>query len=462
MKKFLSAVMTVMLTGLIGMFVVLFLYHDRLGLQWNDPLTGYLQSALASVLPQGSDVSAGQAEPEPASGDKNTVSVLRDAAPVSKHYPVFHQTAGLDSLTDSGSRALYQELLKSVHAIAKEADKDGYYPTDGASVKGQELSEKQIRTAVLALRGDNPQIFWLASQYSYTYRSGNTTVRLFSYLPPEKCSELVKKMNAAVASVIGAVPAGLSELDREIYLFQAIAKMCTYDNAAVTDSKRWAAHEATGVLVDGTAVCEGYSEAMQLLASYCGLDCRTVSGSGNGEPHMWNIIKIDGEWYHLDSTWGDSDLVNYNYFNVTDSIIRADHSISGNILLAEGENVKNGDGSSVDYNLPLPACTSMKANYFRAKGIAVSGFNSKNNNKASAALAAAAKTKSPTVEFYIDEKLNYENTVAQMVGAPRYQLSSYVEQANRTLKAGSRINEDKIQYVQAEKCRGLTVILEYD
>ena len=49
----------------------------------------------------------------------------------------------------------------------------------------------------------------------------------------------------------------------------------------------------------------------------------------------------------------------------------------------------------------------------------------------------------------------------QMIGAPKYQLFHYIQTANRSLKAGSRINEDKIHYVQADKCRGLTVILEY-
>ncbi len=457
MKKFLTAVMTLLLTGLIGMFGFLVLYHDRLGLAWDDPFTGFLQNALEASASREPDGSAGDTE----NSDKKAPSVLQDAAPASANYPVFHQTAGLDSLTDSGSRALYQGLLKSAYAIAQEANEDGYYPSDEATVKNEELSEKQIRAAVLALRCDNPQIFWLTNQYSYTYQFGSTSVQLFAYLPPSKCSELVKKLNAEVTSVIGGMPKGLSELDRELYLFQAIAKRCTYDNAAVTDQTRLAAHEVTGALVDGTAVCEGYARAMQLLASYCGIDCRTVSGEGNGEPHMWNVISIDGDWYHLDPTWGDSDLLNYHYFNVSDSIIRADHSISENILLLKGEKVKNEDGSSADYNLSLPACTSMKANYFRARGIPVSGFTSENNKKAAAAVAAAAKSKSSTVEFYIDEKLNYENTVAQMIGAPKYQLFHYIQTANRSLKAGSRINEDKIQYVQADNCRGLTVILEY-
>nr|WP_319489890.1 transglutaminase domain-containing protein [uncultured Caproiciproducens sp.] len=462
MKKFLTAIMMLFLAGLVCILVYLALYHDSLGLQWNNPFTSLLQGTSAFSAPQESGGSTKQeVVSETEENGNNGASISKAVAPASKFYPLFHQTEGLDCLTDSASRTLYQGMLKTVYAIAPDADKDGYYPADTATVKKEKLSEKQIRAAVLAFRSDNPQLFWVVNRYSYTYDGKDTAVRLYGYLPPAQCNALIKKMNASVSSIVGGIPAGLSELDREINLFQAIAKMCTYDAAAVTDLKRWASHAANGALVDGTAVCEGYARAMQLLSAYCGLDCRTVNGEGNGAAHMWNVIRIDGLWYHLDPTWGDGEPLNYEYFNVTDSIIRTDHSISGNILLVKGEKIKDEDGVSADYNLPLLACNSMKANYFRVKGIPVSGFNSANNKKAADAIAAAAKSKSPAVEFYIDASLNYDETVAQMVGAPRYQLLTYIRAANKAAVAGHKINEDKIQYVLAKKSRGMTVILNY-
>ena len=53
------------------------------------------------------------------------------------------------------------------------------------------------------------------------------------------------------------------------------------------------------------------------------MEVRYVTGWA-GEAHAWNIVKVDGQWYHLDTTWNDpvfsasagdmSDYVSYKYF----------------------------------------------------------------------------------------------------------------------------------------------------
>ncbi len=43
---------------------------------------------------------------------------------------------------------------------------------------------------------------------------------------------------------------------------------------------------------------------------------------------MWNLVKIDGKWYHLDCTWDDGygDTYFYGYYNLTDKQIEKDHT----------------------------------------------------------------------------------------------------------------------------------------
>lgn len=69
------------------------------------------------------------------------------------------------------------------------------------------------------------------------------------------------------------------------------------------------------------AVCSGYSALLSAMASHAGIDIRVVEGqaydsSGNVNPiiagnngHAWNIVKIKGYWYPVDSTW-DAGSVN--------------------------------------------------------------------------------------------------------------------------------------------------------
>ena len=88
-------------------------------------------------------------------------------------------------------------------------------------------------------------------------------------------------------------------------------------------------HAAAGALIDGTAVCEGYSEAFQLLCYLAGIDCRLISGTAGGQEHAWNKVKLYDNWYNVDVTWDDpvstTPLLLYDYFLVGDDTLAQDH-----------------------------------------------------------------------------------------------------------------------------------------
>ena len=75
-----------------------------------------------------------------------------------------------------------------------------------------------------------------------------------------------------------------------------------------------------GALINGKAVCTGYSEAYWLLCNASGIPCRIITGSAGGENHQWNIIYVDGQWLYTDVTWDDpvsqdsKDILTYEYF----------------------------------------------------------------------------------------------------------------------------------------------------
>lgn len=82
---------------------------------------------------------------------------------------------------------------------------------------------------------------------------------------------------------------------------------------------------AYNLLVDKTAVCEGYALAAYRLFLAAGLENRIIYGMGKDQPHAWNIVKVDGEWYNIDITWDDplsnsgKQLLKYDYFLKSDS-----------------------------------------------------------------------------------------------------------------------------------------------
>lgn len=77
----------------------------------------------------------------------------------------------------------------------------------------------------------------------------------------------------------------------------------------------------------GSAVCQGYADAFNLLCYYSGIQSECVSS--DSMCHAWNQVRIDGNWYNIDVTWDDpvgSDQVRiYNYFLLSDSEMGQSH-----------------------------------------------------------------------------------------------------------------------------------------
>ncbi len=82
-------------------------------------------------------------------------------------------------------------------------------------------------------------------------------------------------------------------------------------------------YDAYGALIQKEAVCQGYSRAMLLLSSLAGIYCLEAVGTDEGVNHSWNIIRLDGDYYHVDVSYNDPvgsiNVLRHYYFNVTDS-----------------------------------------------------------------------------------------------------------------------------------------------
>jgi transglutaminase-like putative cysteine protease len=84
-------------------------------------------------------------------------------------------------------------------------------------------------------------------------------------------------------------------------------------------------HTAYGALFESYAVCNGFSRLVKLLCDDMGVDCRIVRGDVvGGGGHAWNLVKVDGQWYHLDVTWNDGCGDRSAYFLIPDSYLDGD------------------------------------------------------------------------------------------------------------------------------------------
>ena len=93
-------------------------------------------------------------------------------------------------------------------------------------------------------------------------------------------------------------------------IYDYITSHVSYDNeglAAIYGSsqsgKDYLIFTAYGAEVNGRAVCQGYAAAVYRLMLMAGIDCRVIVGAVDGTGHAWNIVKLDGKYYYMDSTF---------------------------------------------------------------------------------------------------------------------------------------------------------------
>ena len=98
-----------------------------------------------------------------------------------------------------------------------------------------------------------------------------------------------------------------------------LLRECRYTEGAVQGDS------AAGALLYHEAECGGFAEAFALLAEFCALPCRIINGTANGTPHAWNLVQLEGIWYHIDCAWDADASDPHAYFLCSDSDMAPTH-----------------------------------------------------------------------------------------------------------------------------------------
>ncbi len=178
----------------------------------------------------------------------------------------------------------------------------------------------------------------VASTYRYVGNDDYISAFKLTYTKSKKQAmsekrQLMKKTD----SILKGITADMNEFEKIKYIHDTVTKNCVYG-----ELKSGSHDSAYGCLVKGKANCEGYSKAFLLLCNKAGIDSMIVTGTAQGndgesDSHMWNMVKLEGKWYHIDLTWDDPTLtpvdksyIRYDFFNLTDSEILQTHTSEKN------------------------------------------------------------------------------------------------------------------------------------
>lgn len=102
-----------------------------------------------------------------------------------------------------------------------------------------------------------------------------------------------------------------TEIEKIRRIYAYICSHTEYDDEH--DSSYKLKYSAYAALINGKAVCQGYSALFYRMALDNGLECRVINGKAGSINHAWNSVRLGDKFYLLDATW-DAGRKNPDYF----------------------------------------------------------------------------------------------------------------------------------------------------
>ncbi len=165
-----------------------------------------------------------------------------------------------------------------------------------------------------------------SQEFQISYMNGHNKIDIKMLYQTTKEQELI--VDRKISEIIKTIPMHLSEVQKVKFIHDFIVQSVDYDQS-LTEYTAYAA------LVKRRTVCQGYAQLAYRLLNEIGIETLIILGEakvkqlGSRAAHAWNMVKVYGDWYHLDCTWDDpigSEQIHYDYFLINDLEIKRTHS----------------------------------------------------------------------------------------------------------------------------------------
>lgn len=225
---------------------------------------------------------------------------------------------------------LYEAASEFHESLIDVAQEGKYYKVAEIDYKTHGITVDMAWSVWRVFTLENPQFFWIPNEVPHNGREMYllTDESYATATTRTVCRNAIEEMARECASYYEGAT---SVLERALIVHDYLAKRIDYalESDGVTPQDDLWAHNVDGSARYNAGVCETYAKTYDYLCALADVECLTVIGNakidGAEVGHAWNMIKLDGEWYAVDPTWGDGNKLAREWFGMSAEEFTATH-----------------------------------------------------------------------------------------------------------------------------------------
>lgn len=177
------------------------------------------------------------------------------------------------------------------------------------------LKEADIFNILDRVMKTNPDFYYVGNSFYYTVDDFGIVEEIsprYTYTSSE-VKNIKAYCDGELEKILFVIEDDMTELQKALYLHEYMCENFEYD-------KSLGNYNMYDLLLTGRGTCQAFMLTYMELMNRVGIESDYAY---SGEiMHIWNLVKLDGEWYHVDITWDNlSGGVSHKNFLLSDKEI---------------------------------------------------------------------------------------------------------------------------------------------
>lgn len=263
------------------------------------------------------------------------------------------------SFLDDTEKQVYKEILDG---LRENADTIYLHSKDG----------ERVNLIFQNVLDDHPEIFWCegtATATTFPERPGQDAYAelapQYAYSGSDK-ERMLAEIETAAKNCLSQIPEEATEYEKIKFVYEYLINTVDYRIDAPDNQNIYSA------LVNHASVCAGYARSTQYLLEKAGIYCAYVTGTavdgdGNPENHAWNLVRCNGNYYFVDTTWGDPVFIQETGVSSQGEAPLQKRAMTYDYLCCSGRELLKTH--TLEEGYAYPECVREDLNYYRLNGM---------------------------------------------------------------------------------------------